>query len=112
MFVISFSPVRRDDRYSLAASGEALAFDGQRLDLSVIPEGATLPAGALDCPWIAGPITREGGVIHLTLVLPHGPIPHPAPPEAQTVLYPDPIHIAHDGPVALPAWTPAEETEE
>ena len=98
---ITLIPQRRDDSYSLSVAGEVLTIDGEALDLSVIPEGATLPAGAVDCRWIAGPIRREGGDLHLSMILPHGP----APPEAMAVAHPEPLSVATDGPVALPAWT-------
>ena len=102
---ITLIPQRRDDSYSLSVAGEVLTIDGAALDLSVIPEGAALPAGAVSCPWIAGPIRREDGDLHLSMILPHGPIPWPAPPDALAVTHPARISIATDGPVVLPAWT-------
>ncbi len=94
--------MRRDDGYTLARRGDVLEIDGAPLDLSGIPEGATLPAGAVDCPWIAGPIRREGGVLHLELILPHGP---GAPGDR---LFPAPLTVTADGPVALPGTEAAQ----
>ena len=88
---ITLSPMRRDDTLTLHRAGDVLTVNGQELDLSALPEGATLPRAAVDCDWLASDITRTGGVLHLTLILPHGPIPWPAPPEASAVLYPAPI---------------------
>lgn len=93
---ITLSPVRSDTPLSLERQGDRLVFNGDPLDLSPIPEGATLPAAATGCPWIVGEVTRMAGVLHLTLVLPHGP---DAPPET---LFPAPLLLSQDGPVALP----------
>jgi len=87
-----------------------LAVDGDRLQISIggdepvevdfswLPEGAMLPADAIDCEWVCGPVTRTGGEIHLTLRLPHAAI---APHETR---FPAPAHVVEDGPVALPDW--------
>lgn len=111
MFHISFSPMRRDDRLSLAVAGESLILNGARLDLSAIPEGATLPRAAVACDWLAGDIQRHDGVLHLALILPHGPIPWPAPPQSLALVHPEPVIVGTDGPVALPAWMPEETAE-
>lgn len=103
---ITLSPIRSDAALTLHRAGDVLTINGAVLDLSAIPEGATLPAGAVACDWIAGPITRTGGVLHLTLLLPHGAIPDPAPPEAQAVTHPAPLTLTGDGPVTLPHWAP------
>lgn len=102
---ITLSPQRRDETLILTRTGDTLTLNGQALDLSVIPEGATIPAEAIDSPWICGPITREAGVLHLHLLLPHGPIPHPAPPEADAVRFPQPITVTGNGPITLPRYT-------
>lgn len=109
---ITLSPQRRDDALSLSRTGDVLTINGDALDLSGIPEGATLPASAVACEWIAEPIARIGGVLHLSLILPHGPIPWPAPPEAAVVTHPEPITVTADGPIALPSYiAPVEDAE-
>ncbi|WP_323041155.1 hypothetical protein [Gemmobacter sp.] len=105
---ITLSPIRSDAGLTLHRAGDVLTINGEALDLSVIPEGATLPAEAVACDWIAGPITRTAGGLHLTLLLPHGAIPDPAPPEALAVTHPAPITLTGDGPVLLPSWAPPE----
>lgn len=108
MFTLDFTPMRRDDALTIHAAGDVLTLNGTPYGFSDMPEGGLLPRAAVGCDWLASDVTRIGGVLHLTLILPHGPIPWPAPPEAQAVLFPAPIHVMADGPVALPEYTPDE----
>ena len=96
---ISFSPMRRDDRPELSVAGDVLTVNGEDFDFSGVPDGATLPRGAVACDWLASDVERTGGVLHLALILPHGP---KAPQDA---LFPDPLSVS-DGPVPLPALNP------
>lgn len=105
---ITLTPVRCAAPLTLHRAGDVLTIDGTDYDFSALPEGGLLPGHAVGCDWIAADVTRAGGVLHLTLILPHGPIPHPAPPAAQAVLFPAPVAVTADGPVALPAFTPEE----
>ncbi len=84
---------------SLERQGDTLTFNGQPLDLSAIPEGATLEPGGTDCPWVNGPITRSGGQLQIPIIAPYkgGDLP-------VELWYPDPILDPPDGPVALPAY--------
>lgn len=103
---ITFTPqFRPEASLTLHRTGEVLTINGADLDLSVLPEGAILPASAVGCDWLAGPIRRLEGVLHLTLILPHGA---EAPVEAR---FPAPLDIDGDGPVALPVTHPTEERE-
>lgn len=95
---ITFAPQRRDDRLTLERQGDTLLINGDALDLSGIPEGATLPRDAVACDWLGSDIERIQGTLHLTIILPHGPA---AP---QETLFPGPIDVVADGPIALPAW--------
>ena len=94
---ISFSPMRRDDRLNVAVAGDTLTVNAETFDFSALPEGATLPRAAVACAWLASDVERIGGVLHLTLILPHG-----AKAPAET-LFPVPI-MAGDGPVPLPPY--------
>ena len=93
---ITLTPQRRDDTLTLVRSGDVLTINGEAFDFTAIPEGGTLPRDAVACDWLAGDVTRSGGVLHLTLVLPHGA---DAP---QATLFPAPLTLTGDGPVVLP----------
>lgn len=92
---ITLIPVRMDAALTLHRAGDVLTVNGVAYDFGPLPEGAVLPATAVDCDWIAGAITRAGGVLQLSLILPHGP---DAPHEAR---FPAPIS-APNGPIDLP----------
>ena len=94
---ITLVPQRRDDSLSIVKSGDTLTINGVEFDFSPIPEGATLPADAVDSEFICGPVERIDGELHLSLLLPHGP----NPPEH--VAFPAPIIDPPDGPIALPS---------
>ena len=100
--IITLTPMRRDDALTLHRAGDVLTINGVAHDFGPLPEGALLPCAAVGCDWIASDVARIEGAIHLTLILPHGP---DAAPET---LFPAPLHLAEDGPVALPGQTPEE----
>lgn len=93
---IAFSAQRSDAVLALARAGDTLIINGEPFDFSGVPEGATLPADAINSPFVAGEVSRTDGEPQLTVLLPHGP----NPPRA--VAYPDPVTVTADGPVALP----------
>lgn len=93
---IHFSPIRMDTRPTLVVRGDALIIDGETYDFEAIPEGATLPRKAINSPWIVSDVMRINGELHLTLLLPHGPI---APVETR---FPADLEAISDGIVPLP----------
>ena len=93
---ITLVPQRREAAIVVSKSGDALTINGKAYDFSVIPDGATLPASAVDCEFIAGNIERINGVLHISLILPHGPNP------SQEVAFPSPIINPPDGVLELP----------
>ncbi|AZB65043.1 hypothetical protein EBL87_15320 [Cereibacter sphaeroides] len=103
---ITFSPQRRDGALILARAGDSLILNGEVLDMSGIPDGATLPRDAVGSEWLASDIERIEGVLHLTLILPHGPDADAA------TLFPAPVHAETDGPISVPAWAPEPAAEE
>lgn len=94
--IISFSPVRMDAALNIARKGDVLTINGSAYDFGPLPEGGRLPREAVDCPWLASDVTREGGILRLTLILPHGAY---APPQT---LFPAPVTMTGDGPVPVP----------
>ena len=106
--IITLSPIRSDASLTLTRQGDTLIINGVVYDFGPLAEGATLPREAIACDWLASDVTRIGGTIHLTLILPHGQIPLNAPPEARVVTHPDPITVTTDGPIPLPSYTPEE----
>ena len=92
---ISFSPIRADGALSVSVSGDVLTVNGQRLDLGALHEGGRLPAAAIPSAAFASDVTRHGGALHLTLILPHSA----DAPEA--VLFPETVTLS-DGPCTAP----------
>jgi hypothetical protein len=93
---ITLSPQRRDDTLTVTKQGDTLTINGTEYDFSVVPDGATLPKDATDCAWLASDVERIDGVLHLTLLLPHGA----NAPEAAR--FPQPIISPADGVLELP----------
>jgi hypothetical protein len=96
--IITLSPFRAETPLTLHRAGDTLTMNGEAFDLSGIPEGATLPRAAVDCDWLASDIIRVDGVLHLTLLLPHGA---DAPEETR---FAAPITLLADGAVTLPRF--------
>lgn len=90
MFLITLSPMRRDDTLTVSVAGDVLVLNGVALDLGAYTADPETPHD-----WIVGQPVQDGGLWHLTLVLPHG-----ADASEQT-RFPPPITVTADGPVAL-----------
>lgn len=95
---LTLLPTRSDDMLALSKSGDRLTINGLVFDFAQLTEGAELPVEAVVSDWIAGPVRREDGALHLSLVLPHGK----DAPESTT--FPAPMTLTSDGPVSLPAY--------
>ena len=99
---IYLSPVSMSSRLVASVVGDVLTVNDIQLDFSPLQDGETLPSGAVDTMWITGPVRRIDGVIHLTLVLPHG---HNAPRETRfPAAYDEPMTVV-DGEVPLPPYS-------
>lgn len=99
---IDLSPTRSDSPLAVHRTGEVISINGLAYDLAPLPEGATLPVVALACPALVADVTRAGGVLRLTLALPHG---LDAP---EHIRFPAPLDPAPEGPVDLPGHPGAE----
>ena len=95
---ITLSPVYGPPEMTLSRFGDVLTVNTLELDFGALTEGATLPAAATGCDLVSGAVTRTGGVLHLTLILPYGD----GAPEATR--YPVPMTLTGDGPVTLPPY--------
>ena len=93
---ITLIPQRRDDSMAASKQGDTLTINGEAFDFSVIPYGATLPASAVYCEFIAGDVERINGVLHITLLLPHGA------DASESARFPAPIINPPDGPLEFP----------
>ena len=93
---ITLSPTRRDETLTASRDGDTLTLNGETFDFGPLGEGETLPADAIDSPWITGDVTRADGALHITLRLPHGAN---APEETR---FPETIIDPPDGEIALP----------
>lgn len=97
--IITLSPQRRDRPITLERLGDALIIDGETCDFAPLAAGYSLPAEAIPCDLFAEPVRRdEAGVLHVRLILPHGPV---APLETR---FPAVIIDPPDGPIALPPF--------
>ena len=70
--IIKLSPVRSDLGLVVARSADILEVNGVEFDFTRLPDGATLPAEAVDCEFVIAPVERISGGLVLTLMLPHG----------------------------------------
>lgn len=111
---INWTPLRRDQALTVTKQGDALTLNGEVVDFTDIPDGATYPLyrrrpdGELEigldgqpvrniqCDWVVSDVERIDGEITLTLTLPHGAN---APWETR---FPQPVVMAGDGPVPVP----------
>lgn len=76
--------------------GETLTIGDDVLDLAPLPEGATIPFGAVASEWIAGDIKRIKGELHVPLVLALSDT------SSLEACFPVPITVIQDGPVEMP----------
>ena len=88
---VSFSPQRRDDNLVVEINAEIVKINGKAFDLSVIPNGATLPASATGSEYFIDEISRVNNVLVFTLLLPHGA----NPPRA--IAWPEAVKKTPDG---------------
>lgn len=104
-------PQRRDDELSLSLQGEILTISGDMLDLSSVPEGATVPMEAIDSPFIIAPIERINGELHVSLLLPQS-TPFGVFDEIGNKRPPYNLTVDRDGDIALPVEPVAPQEEQ
>jgi hypothetical protein len=94
---ISFSPQRCDNSLTVEKTGDRLRINGEIFNFNPLPEGGTIKASDIPCDWIVGDVSRIGGEIELTLLLPHGASP------PSSVAFALPLEGVMDGIVRLPS---------
>lgn len=77
-------------------SGDRLRINGELFNFGTLPDGATIPRGAIPCEWIDGPVERVGDEVRITILLPHGLYPEPH------MAFPEPMNVTDDGPIDVP----------
>ncbi len=92
---ITFHPQRSDKTLSLSRAGDTLTIKGEDFDFSSVPEEGILPLSAIKSDFIGGPIKREGGQLHIDVLLPHGA---DAP---ESCRFPRSVLITQDGKIKL-----------
>lgn len=97
---IILSPRRQDEFLEVVREGDTLIINGEVFDFSLLGEGDTLPAGAINSPWFWDKVERISGELELTLFLPL-PVNY-----SQEQAFPEPIYLSGDGPVELPKPLP------
>lgn len=99
--LIVLSPQFRDDAIALTRAGDVLIVNGARFDFGSLPEGHTLPLGAVVCDWIVGDVVRRDGQLTITVLFPH------TMDASEAARFPAPVIDPPDGPIALPdaGWT-------
>lgn len=94
---ITFSPMRSDAAVTLQRIGDRLIINGQNLDFSGLAEGEVLSRDMIPCDWIGADVHRTNGLVHVTVIVPHGPEAN------EGELYPASMTLTQDGPFGLPS---------
>jgi hypothetical protein len=94
--IINLVSTRSDASLEIFKRGDSLTINGVALDFGPLPDGATLPAEAVDCEWINDAVERVNGNLIVTITMPVGPC------GGQASWYPASITNPPDGRVSLP----------
>lgn len=95
---ITYSPVEGLAPIELSVEGDVLTINGVAYDFSALADGDSIPFVALAEPLIVSDVVRIGGVVELTVILPHG---QNAPEETR---FPTPVDLLVNGTVEIPAY--------
>lgn len=93
---IHWSPIRMDETYTLERDGDIVTVNDEIFNFSSLPEGATLPASAIDNKFFCGPVEKIDGELHLTMLLPHGA------DASEAARFPTVMDVTENGLVEMP----------
>lgn len=68
---INLLPQRRDDTLVIVKTGDVLTINGTDYDFTSLPDGADLSASATDCKFLTSMISRVGGELQLSVIMPY-----------------------------------------
>lgn len=94
---ISFSPQFSDEKLEVLKTGESLTINGDFLDFSDLPNGASYPYEAIDNDMVIGGVSRVNGEIQITIRLPYN-LSNPP----RSVTFPNSVTVTTNGRVSLP----------
>lgn len=96
MFKITLSPQFSDAQLTLVKSGSILAINGIEYDFSPLSNGDEIPSDAITDENIIGNITKNNGIINITVRMPYSDADAP-----ESVRFPQPINLIEDGEIVF-----------
>lgn len=96
MFKIALSPQLSNAALQLVKNGNMLTINGNSYDFSHMNNGDMIPPEAISDPNIIGAISKENGVVKLTILMPYS-----NPDADESVTFPEPIVMDVDGELAF-----------
>lgn len=94
--IIYFSPQRSNATLVLEKQNNSLIINNVSYDFTQLPNGGTLLCEAIDCDYICDDVKNIDNVLHIHVILPHGPNPNNA------IAFPEPILVENNGIITLP----------
>ena len=94
--IIKLQPQRSEETLTVSKRSDVLTINGERFDFRELPEGAVLPASAVESDFVVGDVSRVDGDLVITLLLPCGP------EAGEAANFPHDILNPPDGNVSLP----------
>jgi len=94
--IIYFSPQRSNETLVLEKQNNSLIINNISYDFTQLPIGGTLLCEAIDCDYICDDVKNINNVLHISVILPHGPNP------SNNIAFPEPILIENNGIITLP----------
>lgn len=91
-----FFPINLEEVLRITKRSDVLTVNGERFDFRPLPDGATLPASAIDCDYIQHDVQRVNGDLIIAFRLPI------APDASHAACFPRDIINPPDGSVSIP----------